>query len=58
MHSLQSLLISVAMAREKDEIALHDAHYRRDFLTYDNQLLDGEIFLQVQAILIIKPTLR
>ncbi len=36
----------VAMAREKEDLALHDTHYRRDFLTYDNQLLDGEIFLQ------------
>jgi len=35
----------VAMAREKDELL--DTHYRRDFLTYDNHILDGEIFLQV-----------
>ena len=33
------------MHREKEDLA-HDIHYRRDFLTYDNQLLDGEIFLQ------------
>ena len=33
------------MQREKDD--LHDNHYRRDFLTYDNHILDGEVFLQV-----------
>ena len=32
------------MHREKDELL--ETHYRRDFLTYDNHLLDGEIFLQ------------
>lgn len=36
----------VAMSREKDELI--DGPYRRDFLTYDNHLLDGEIFLQVK----------
>ena len=35
------------MTREKEDLTLHDTHYRRDFLTYDNQLLDGELFLQV-----------
>ena len=35
------------MQREKDD--LQDTHYRRDFLTYDNQILDGEIFLQVRT---------
>jgi len=35
------------MAREKDELL--DTHYRRDFLTYDNHILDGEIFLQVRG---------
>ncbi len=35
------------MHREKDE--MHDTPYRRDFLTYDNQLLDGDVFLQVRA---------
>ena len=39
--------IIVAMTREKEDLTLHDTHYRRDFLTYDNQLLDGELFLQV-----------
>ena len=38
----------VAMAREKEDLSLHDTHYRRDFVTYDNQLLDGELFLQVR----------
>ena len=37
------------MAREKEDLSLHDTHYRRDFLTYDNQLLDGELFLQVRV---------
>ena len=35
----------VAMQREKEELV--DGPYRRDFLTYDNHVLDGEIFLQV-----------
>ncbi|XP_059083734.1 aryl hydrocarbon receptor-like [Tigriopus californicus] len=34
----------VAMHREKDELL--ENQYKRDFLTYDNQLLDGDIFLQ------------
>ena len=33
------------MHREKEELV--DGPYRRDFLTYDNHILDGEIFLQV-----------
>ena len=33
------------MQREKEELV--DGPYRRDFLTYDNHVLDGEIFLQV-----------
>ena len=36
----------VAMAREKDELL--DSPYRRDFLTYDNHILNGEVFLQVR----------
>ena len=35
---------AVAMQRERDELV--DGPYRRDFLTYDNHLLDGDIFLQ------------
>jgi hypothetical protein len=35
------------MQRERDELV--DAPYRRDFLTYDNHLLDGEMFLQVKT---------
>ena len=38
----------VAMSREKDEL-IDNGPYRRDFLTYDNHLLDGEIFLQVNC---------
>ena len=34
------------MQLERDELAV-DSPYRRDFLTYDNHLLDGDIFLQV-----------
>uniref|UniRef100_A0A0K2TSE0 Aryl hydrocarbon receptor n=1 Tax=Lepeophtheirus salmonis TaxID=72036 RepID=A0A0K2TSE0_LEPSM len=34
----------VAMRHEKDE--LNDMHYRRDFLTYDNHMLNGDTFLQ------------
>ena len=34
------------MHREKEELV--DGPYRRDFLTYDNHILDGEIFLQVR----------
>jgi hypothetical protein len=41
------LVVAVAMHREKDE--LHDSPYRRDFLTYDNHVLDGEFFLQVRT---------
>ena len=37
-------LISVSMQRERDELV--DGPYRRDFLTYDNHILDGDIFLQ------------
>ena len=37
----------VAMHREKEELV--DGPYRRDFLTYDNHVLDGEIFLQVRT---------
>ncbi len=33
------------MQRERDELVDHS--YRRDFLTYDNHMLDGEMFLQV-----------
>jgi hypothetical protein len=29
---------------QRDEL---DGPYRRDFLTYDNHVLDGDIFLQV-----------
>ena len=39
-------LFSVAMHREKEEQL---EPYRRDFLTYDNHVLDGEIFLQVST---------
>jgi hypothetical protein len=35
------------MQRERDELV--DAPYRRDFLTYDNHMLDGEMFLQVKS---------
>ena len=38
------VLISVSMQRERDELV--DGLYRRDFLTYDNHILDGDIFLQ------------
>ena len=44
-----SRFFSVAMHREKEE-QLVDGPYRRDFLTYDNHVLDGEIFLQVSTI--------
>nr|ATI22098.1 aryl hydrocarbon receptor [Tigriopus kingsejongensis] len=37
------LFVPVAMHREKEEL---DNQYKRGFLTYDNQLLDGDIFLQ------------
>ena len=37
-------LFLVSQSREKDEL---DSHYRRDFITCDNQLLNGEMFLQV-----------
>ena len=40
------------MHREKEELV--DGPYRRDFLTYDNHVLDGEIFLQVSFFEIIK----
>jgi len=35
--------LQVSQSREKDEL---DSHYRRDFITCDNQLLNGEMFLQ------------
>lgn len=38
------------MQRERDELVDHS--YRRDFLTYDNHMLDGEMFLQVIRIFI------
>jgi hypothetical protein len=37
----------VSQAREK-EGELLDSHYRRDFISCDNQLLNGEMFLQVK----------
>ena len=40
------------MHREKEELV--DGPYRRDFLTYDNHILDGEIFLQVSFYEMIK----
>ena len=36
------------MQRDRDELV--DGPYRRDFLTYDNHILDGDIFLQVSTI--------
>ena len=45
------LFVAVAMQRERDELV--DAPYRRDFLTYDNHLLDGEMFLQVRPLLLL-----
>ena len=41
------------MQRERDELV--DAPYRRDFLTYDNHLLDGEMFLQVSVDVVVEP---
>ena len=35
----------MSQAREKEELL--DTHYRRDFISLDNQLLNGEMFLQV-----------
>ena len=32
------------MPQKRDELV--DGPYRRDFLTYDNHILDGDIFLQ------------
>ena len=32
------------MHRDKDDL-VHETHYRRDFVTYDQQLLDGDCFL-------------
>ena len=40
------MFFSVSQAREKDNEIL-DSHYRRDFISLDNQLLNGEMFLQV-----------
>jgi len=37
--------LQVSQAREK-EAEILDSHYRRDFITCDNQLLNGEMFLQ------------
>ena len=39
--------LSASQQREK-EAEILDSHYRRDFVTYDNQLLNGEMFLQVE----------
>ena len=44
MMRILSFYFAVAMQRERDELV--DGPYRRDFLTYDNHLLDGDIFLQ------------
>jgi hypothetical protein len=46
MYSLTPALCTVSQAREK-EGELLDTHYRRDFISCDNQLLNGEMFLQV-----------
>ena len=40
------------MQRERDELV--DGPYRRDFLTYDNHILDGDIFLQVSTLILRK----
>ena len=39
---------AASQQREK-EAEILDSHYRRDFVTYDNQLLNGEMFLQVRT---------
>ena len=44
MMGICAFYFTVAMQRERDELV--DGPYRRDFLTYDNHLLDGDIFLQ------------
>ena len=44
MMRICAFYFAVAMQRERDELV--DGPYRRDFLTYDNHLLDGDIFLQ------------
>ena len=44
------------MHREKEELV--DGPYRRDFLTYDNHILDGEIFLQVSFYEMMKKIIR
>ena len=41
-----NVLLAASQQREKEADIL-DSHYRRDFVTYDNQLLNGEMFLQV-----------
>ena len=42
--------VPVSQSREKDEL---DSHYRRDFITCDNQLLNGEMFLQVCSLFFV-----
>ena len=36
---------------QRKEAEILDSHYRRDFITCDNQLLNGEMFLQVDIFL-------
>ena len=43
------MFVLVSQARE-DKLDPLDSQYRREFLTMDNQLLNGEMFLQVQNI--------
>ena len=45
-HRISSFFVSVSQARE-DKLDPLDSQYRREFITLDNQLLNGEMFLQV-----------
>lgn len=41
------LTTNCLLESQRKEAELLDGHYRRDFVTCDNQLLNGEMFLQV-----------
>ena len=52
---INKYFVLVSQARE-DKLDPLDSQYRREFLTMDNQLLNGEMFLQVQKIFYHKST--
>lgn len=48
------MFVSVVMHKDKEDGMHHDSQFRnRDLTTYDHTLLDGEMFLQVRANIVL-----